>query len=201
MKAWTKWLPFSQTIFLNVFSWRHFFYLDTNLPKIIPEAPVDNKEALVQLMAWHQTAGKPFIIWTDNDPLHYDITGPQGVNNIEAETNGRHLADNIFKCIFLNENVWIPIKISLKFVPKGLINNIPALVQIMAWRRLGDKPLSEAMMVRSATHICVTRPQWVKRLTRHSIGKCQQNWATDVKIMLPNVKIMLCYPMVLTSWP
>ena len=55
---------------------------------------------------------------------------------------------DIFKCIFLNENVWISIKISLKFVPKGLINNIPALVQIMVWRRLGDKPLSEVMMVR-----------------------------------------------------
>ena len=33
-----------------------------------------------------------------------------------------------FKCIFLNENVWIPIEISLKFVPKGPIDNIPALV-------------------------------------------------------------------------
>ena len=68
-----------------------------------------------------------------------------------------------FKCIFLNENVWIPIKISLKFVPKGPINNIPALVQIMAWRRPGDKPLSETVMVRLLTHICVTRPQWVKK--------------------------------------
>ena len=36
--------------------------------------------------------------------------------------------------------------ISLKFVPKGLINNIPALVQIMAWRRPGANPLSEPMM-------------------------------------------------------
>ena len=80
---------------------------------------------------------------------------------IEAEINGRHFADDIFKFIFLNENVWIPIKISLKFVPKGQINNIPALVQIMAWRRPGDKPLSEPMMVSLPTHICVTRPQWV----------------------------------------
>ena len=40
----------------------------------------------------------------------------------------------IFKCIFLNENVLILIKISLKFVPKGPINSIPALVQIMACR-------------------------------------------------------------------
>ena len=34
----------------------------------------------------------------------------------------------IFKCIFLNENILISIKISLKLVPKGRINNIPALV-------------------------------------------------------------------------
>ena len=44
------------------------------------------------------------------------------------------------------KNVWISIKISLKFVSKGLINNIPALVQIMAWRRPGDKPLSDLVM-------------------------------------------------------
>ena len=75
--------------------------------------------------------------------------------------NGRHFADDIFKCIFLNENVWIRFKISLKFVPQGPINNIPALVQIMAWRRPGDKPLSGPVMVRLPTHICVTRPQWV----------------------------------------
>ena len=71
---------------------------------------------------------------------------------------GQDKMDAIFKCIFLNENVWIPIKISLKFVPKGPINNIPALVEIMAWRRPGDKPLSEPMMVSLPTHICITRP-------------------------------------------
>ena len=41
--------------------------------------------------------------------------------------DGRHFADDIFNCIFLTENIWIPIKISMKFVPKGSINNIPAL--------------------------------------------------------------------------
>ena len=46
----------------------------------------------------------------------------------------------------MNENVWILIEISLKFVPIGPINNIRALVQIMAWRWTGDKPLSEPMM-------------------------------------------------------
>ena len=74
---------------------------------------------------------------------------------------GRHFADDIFECIFLNENIWIPIIISLKFVPKGPINNIPAMVQIMAWRHPEDKPLSEPMVVSLPTHICVARPQWV----------------------------------------
>ena len=50
---------------------------------------------------------------------------------------------------------------SLKFVPKGLINNIPTLVQIMAWRRPGDKALSETVMVSLLMHICVARSQWV----------------------------------------
>ena len=83
------------------------------------------------------------------------------VNTLRPRQHGRHFADDIFKCIFLNENVWIPIEISLKFVPKCPTNNIPAMVQIMAWRRPGDKPLSEAMMVSLSTHICVARPQWV----------------------------------------
>ena len=58
------------------------------------------------------------------------------------------LADNIFKCIFLNENDRIPIHISLKFVSKGPINNKTVLVQVMAWHRTGDKPLPEPMMTR-----------------------------------------------------
>ena len=88
------------------------------------------------------------------------------VNTLRPRQNGRHFPDDIFKRIFLNENVWISIKISLKFVPKGPINNIPAWVQIMAWRRSGDKPSSEPMMVSLLTYICVTRPQWVKQHDR-----------------------------------
>ena len=72
------------------------------------------------------------------------------------------LADDTFERIFMNENAWILIKISLMFVPKGPITNIPALVQMMAWRRPGAKPLSELMMVSLPTHTRVSRPQWVK---------------------------------------
>ena len=89
----------------------------------------------------------------------------ESLNTMRPRQNGRHFADDTFNRIFLNENVRISIKFSLKFVPKGPINKIPALFQIMAWRRPGDKPLSGPMMVRLPTHICVTRPQWVKEWT------------------------------------
>ena len=51
---------------------------------------------------------------------------------LRPRQDGRHFADNICKSILLDENAWISLKISLKYVPKVLINNIPALVQIMA---------------------------------------------------------------------
>ena len=55
-------------------------------------------------------------------------------------------ADDIFRSIFVNEKFCISIQIPAKFVPKGPIDNNPALVKIMAWRRKGDKPLSEPML-------------------------------------------------------
>ena len=84
-------------------------------------------------------------------------------NTLRPRQNGCHFPDDTFKRIFLNENVGISIKISLKFVLKGPINNIPALVQLMAWRQPGDKPLAEPMVIRLPTHICVTWPQWVEK--------------------------------------
>ena len=63
--------------------------------------------------------------------------------DIEAETKWPPFSNYIFKYIFFNENVWISIKIPLRFVPKGPINNIPALVQKLAWCQIGDKPLFE----------------------------------------------------------
>ena len=88
------------------------------------------------------------------------LSQPQCVNTLRQRQNGCHFPKNIYKCILVNENVWVLIKISLKFVPNDPISNIPALFQIMAWRRPGDKPLSESMMVNLLAHI--TRPQCVK---------------------------------------
>ena len=92
---------------------------------------------------------------------HIDVITGSNINILRPRQNGRLFADDSFKRIFLKDNIRVSIIISLKFVSKGLINNIPALVLIMAWRRPGDKPLSEPMLVRSLTPICVTRPQWV----------------------------------------
>ena len=61
------------------------------------------------------------------------------INTLRARWNGR----NAFSWI----KIWILIKISLKFAPKGTIYNKSALVQIMAWCRVGDRPLSEPIMV------------------------------------------------------
>ena len=56
-------------------------------------------------------------------------------NTLRPRLKGRHFADNLLKCIFLYENVWI--LILLNFVALGPIYNIPALIQIKAWRRPG----------------------------------------------------------------
>ena len=57
-----------------------------------------------------------------------------------------NLADDNFKRIFVNENDKALIRISLKFVSRSPIYNKPALVQVMAWRRTGDKPLPELIL-------------------------------------------------------
>ena len=132
----------------------------------IPVSPVKRSNIMLQIYCENhlrksENLPREFLWPTTLADLPGPGSKPNSISSLRPRQNGRHFADDVFKCIFLNENVWISLKISLKFVPKGPINNIPALVQIMAWRRPGDKPLSEPMMVSLPTHICVTRPQWV----------------------------------------
>ena len=91
------------------------------------------------------------------------IVSPE-INKLKRRQNGCLFTGDIFKCIFFNEKVWISISISLTFILKDPIDNIPALVQIMAWRLPGNNPLSEPMMVSLLMHICVTLPQCVNHL-------------------------------------
>ena len=97
------------------------------------------------------------------------------LNTLKPRQYGRHFPNDIFKRIFLNEEVKILFRISMTFVPRCPINNIPALIQIMAWRRIGDKPLSEPMTVSLLTHICVTRPERVKFIS-HEISLSQNSF-------------------------
>ena len=100
-----------------------------------------------------QTTGSCHVNSTINGTPRYRVAT---INTLRPRQNGGHFPDDIFKRIFLNENGWISIEISVKFVLKAQIDNIPALAQIIAWCRIGDKPLSEPK---------VTRPQRVNSLT------------------------------------
>ena len=100
-----------------------------------------------------------------------NMRSSESINTLRPRQNDRHFPDDIFKWIFVNENVWILIQISLKFVPICPINNIQALSQIMAWCRPGDKPLSEPTMASLMKHICVTRPQWVHDIEQNKAQK------------------------------
>ena len=75
-----------------------------------------------------------------NHSLHYEV------NTLRPGQNCRHFTEDISKCIFVNENIWISIKISLNLVRKTSINYIPALVKITASRRPSDNPLFEPMI-------------------------------------------------------
>ena len=83
---------------------------------------------------------------------------PSKFNTLRLRQNDRPFPDAIFNCIFLNENVWN--MITLKFVPQGSINNIPVLVQVMAWGRPDDKGY-----LNQCWYMCITQPHWVNAWT------------------------------------
>ena len=102
--------------------------------------------------------------WIHTDPsIPWEASFIDVLNSLRPIKDGHYFPDDIFKWIFLNENVWISIKISLKCVPKGPIYSIPALVKIMAWHWPGNKPLSEPMINSLLAHIWVTQHRWVKQ--------------------------------------
>ena len=140
------------------------------------------------------------LVRIPNQPVLMEIAFKNGCLTHWGRKKWLPFSKRHFQSYFFNEDVWISIYISLKYVPKGPINNIPASVQIMAWRRPGDKPLSEPLTVSLPTHICITRPQWVKGslvtgicvsnfIEVWSWNKCHQlsSWAFSAK--LPSGKI------------
>ena len=61
------------------------------------------------------------------------------------------------------------------------LTNIPAVVQIIAWRRSGDKPLSEPVMVSLMMHLCVTRPHWVNITDSNSKYIFYKKWKSQFR--------------------
>ena len=78
------------------------------------------------------------FLWFYNEHCAY-----RWVNSSLPGQHGRHFTEDVFRCTLMNEKFCILIKISLKGVPKGPIGDKPALVEIMAWCQVGDKPFSE----------------------------------------------------------
>ena len=115
-----------------------------------------------QFSPYHTVHAIPWRQFTlHGESTVHGLTAQRDLNTLRPRYICRHCADN-FKSISFNEKVSISLEMWLKFVPKVRINNIPAFVQMMVWHRPGKKSLSEPMMVSLLTHICVTRPQWMK---------------------------------------
>ena len=126
--------------------WRHHdylecskhFYTTTSSNLNIPRASLLSSIHLFCIMiSWHANAS------------------PDGSSHIEAETKWPPFPRRHFQTYFLEWKYSNFDKISLKSVPKVPIDNIPALVHIMARCRSGDKPLSESVMVCLLTHIYI----------------------------------------------
>ena len=85
-------------------------------------------------------------------------------NTLRPKRNVCHFTDSILKCVFLDKTYEFRLRHHWSLFIRIQLTITPALVQIMAWRRPGNKPLSETFVVSSLAHICVAQPQWVNFL-------------------------------------
>ena len=99
------------------------------------------------------------------------------INTLRPRKNGRHFADDILKCIFFNANLWTSNTLSLKYVPYGLFGDMSALVQIIAWCRTSNKPLSDLMMITDAyVSPDISELLWSHCERRRQGGETSSHW-------------------------
>ena len=115
----------------------HILFLRILTSGYVPTASLMSRAMVSNLKLVIRTYHR--ALWRQSPPKEV-LTHPPPTPH---EWDERLCADDIFKRIFMNENFYISIQISLMFVPNGSIDNLAALVQVMAWHRTGDKPLSE----------------------------------------------------------
>ena len=116
------------------------------LLKFVPKGPIDKISALVQILVWRRPGEKPFF------------------NQCCLAHWGRDKMADISQRTLSKAFSWMKIYALRLIFHRSLflrVQLIPALVQIMAWRRPDDRPLSETIMVSLLMHVCVTRPQWL----------------------------------------
>ena len=116
---------------------------------------------------------------TFSNPLHVAIVSDPPLNTLRPRQNCHHFADYILKFIFTNESMWTSISTSLRLGPKRRMNNIPALVQIMAWHRPVDKPLPEPMSYGACIYIYI----YIVCLCLCLYVRASVNWTSLVLVM------------------
>ena len=130
---------------------RGYFYLNNDLypdkhHNVFAKVTVNLMKNIWNQPKHHWLIYDSFQINLTKHILHSKEFYRRQFNSSSPTQNDRFFIDDICKYIFINENLCILIQILLYFVPKGPINNIAAVDPIRAWRRTGDKPLSEPMM-------------------------------------------------------
>ena len=93
-------------------------------------------------------------------------------NTFRWRQNDHKFPGGIFKYIF-NRSIYISFKISLKFVPKCLINNIPAVVQIMAWHWPGNNHyLNHWWLDYRHIYVWLSLNEWMQKLICKEALQC-----------------------------
>ena len=125
---------------------------------------------------------KIIIVWFKFLSSLYRTFDKKSISVLFPHKNGCHFADDDFMYIFMNGKFCILIQISLKFVPKGLIDNQSALVQVMAWWHQPTNHYLNQRWPSSLTHICGTKGRWVKCCVVLKFGEqfCKSTVGTPV---------------------
>ena len=139
--SWTKWLPFWQMTFPNEFFLNENGRISIEIPlKFVPKNPIDNKPALVQIMAWCWPGNKP-LFWPmmARLPMHICTTLPEWVNLLwPGDVIWHHRSQSTLVGIMIQF-----ISPNAAYIRQRIKS---ALVQMMACRQFGTKPLSKQML-------------------------------------------------------
>ena len=147
---------FDSITFVHLFTYIHVWWFYSNWHN----CPFRYKKLIMEcdyMSALYHSANNVLNIWL----LHEDDPGCL-LTHLLLDKMVAILVDGIFKCIFLDGNGWIPIQISLKFVPKRSVNNSQPLVHAMASTEQATSHYLNQWLLSLLTHICGTSGRWTR---------------------------------------